>query len=142
MNSEYQEVLFGEFKPNFWEWLVTVQDSSQNSSQNSKNIWLGSRQSLNVLETRPQYSQLKLTHESRPEKAWNKMESMLICFFIMNIISFVQLNYAHTGQTIYKEYYFQILKRWRNAIRWKRSELWKPVSDFFTTITVERMSQT
>ncbi|GFU67918.1 histone-lysine n-methyltransferase setmar-like protein [Trichonephila clavipes] len=37
----------------------------------------------------------------------------------------VHHEYAHTGQTINKEYYVEVLKRLRNAIRRKRPQLWE-----------------
>ncbi|GFY30596.1 uncharacterized protein TNCV_3117581 [Trichonephila clavipes] len=48
---------------------------------------------------------------------------MLIVFFYYEGI--VHHEYAHTGQTINKEYCVEVLKRLRNAIRRKRPQLWE-----------------
>ncbi|XP_033212390.1 uncharacterized protein LOC117169985 [Belonocnema kinseyi] len=64
--------------------------------------------------------------EPRPKKARQSrknIKSMLIVFF--NYESVVQHEYAPTGQIINKEYYVEVLKRLRGAIRRKQSQLWK-----------------
>ncbi|GFX84360.1 mariner Mos1 transposase [Trichonephila clavipes] len=76
-------------------------------------------------ETKQQSSQWKFPSEPRPKKArqsQGNIKSMLIVFFDYEGI--VHHEYAHTGQTINKEYYVEVLKRLRNAIRRKRP-LWE-----------------
>ncbi|GFW64306.1 mariner Mos1 transposase [Trichonephila clavipes] len=77
-------------------------------------------------ETKQQSSQWKFLSEPRPKKARqsrSNIKSMLIVFFYYEGI--VHREYAHTGQTINKEYYVEVLKRLRNAIRRKRPQLWE-----------------
>ncbi|GFT38234.1 histone-lysine n-methyltransferase setmar-like protein [Trichonephila clavipes] len=77
-------------------------------------------------ETKQQSSQWKFPSEPRPKKARqsrSNIKSMLIGFFYYEGI--VHHEYAHTGQTINKEYYIEVLKRLRNAIRRKRLQLWE-----------------
>ncbi|GFX85027.1 protein GVQW3 [Trichonephila clavipes] len=75
-------------------------------------------------ETKQQSSQWKFPSEPRPKKArQSNSKSMLIVFFDDEGI--VHHEYAHTGQTINKEYYVEVLKRLVNAIRRKRPQLWE-----------------
>ena len=76
-------------------------------------------------ETKQQSSQWKRPDEPRPKKArqsHSSVKSMLIVFF--HYESVVHHEYAPTGQTINKDYYFQILKRLRQAMRRKRPHFW------------------
>ena len=76
-------------------------------------------------ETKQQSSQWK-----RPDEPWSKkarqsrssVKSMLIVFFYYEGV--VHHEYAPPGQTINKEYYVQILKRLREAVRRKRPHFW------------------
>ena len=77
-------------------------------------------------ETKQQSSQWKHASSPRPKKARqsrSKIKSMLIVFFYYEGV--VYHEYAPTGQTINKEYYVEILKRLRDAIRRKRPHFWQ-----------------
>lgn len=76
-------------------------------------------------ETKRQSSQWKLSSEPRPKKARqsrSNVKSLLIVFFYCEGV--VHHEYAPRGQTINKEYYLEVLKRLRDAIRRKRHQLW------------------
>ncbi|GFY08975.1 protein GVQW3 [Trichonephila clavipes] len=62
------------------------------------------------------------TAEKSPSKS-KQHQVNVDCFFYYEGI--VHHKYAHTGQTINKEYYVEVLKRLRNAIRRKRPQLWE-----------------
>ena len=72
-------------------------------------------------ETKPQYSQWKRPDEPRPKKAHQSrshVKSMLIIFFDCEGV--MHYEFAPRGQTINKEYYVEVLKRLRDAVRRKR----------------------
>ena len=72
-------------------------------------------------ETKQQYSQRKRPDEPRPKKARQSrshVKSMLIIFFDCEGV--VYYEFAPRGQTIDKEYYVEVLKRLRDAVRRKR----------------------
>lgn len=76
-------------------------------------------------ETKQQSSQWKHVSSPRPKKARqsrSQIKSMLIVFFYHEGV--VHHEYAPKGQTINKEYYVEILKRLRDAVRRKRPHLW------------------
>ena len=73
-------------------------------------------------ETKQQSSQWKRPDEPRPKKACpsrSHVKSMLIIFF-----DCVHYEFAPRGQTINKEYYVEVLKRLRDAVRRKRPRFW------------------
>ena len=76
-------------------------------------------------ETKFQSSQWKHPESPRPKKAWqvrSNVKVMLTCFFDSRGI--VHHEYAPEGQTINKEYYLEILRRLRDAVRRKRPNMW------------------
>lgn len=76
-------------------------------------------------ETKAQSSQWKHPESPRPKKARqvrSKIKVMLTVFF--DIRGIVHHEYAPVGQTVTKEYYQQVLRRLRDAVRRKRPDLW------------------
>ena len=76
-------------------------------------------------ETKQQSSQWKRPDDPRPIKARksrSNVKLMMIVFFDYEGVEHDE--YAPTGQTINKEYYIQILKRLREAVRRKRPHFW------------------
>jgi len=76
-------------------------------------------------ETKAQSSQWKTPLSPRPKKAWqirSNIKVMLTVFFDHEGV--VHHEYAPPGQTITKEYYIEVLRRLRDAVRRKRSNLW------------------
>ncbi|XP_070394043.1 uncharacterized protein [Dermacentor albipictus] len=76
-------------------------------------------------ETKSQSSQWKHSTSPRPKKARqvrSNVKVMLTAFFDFRGV--VQHEYAPQGQTIPKEYYRDVLRRRRDAVRRKRPELW------------------
>ena len=76
-------------------------------------------------ETKFQSSQWKHPESPRPKKARqvrSNVKVMLTCFFDSRGI--VHHEYAPEGQTINKEYYLEILRRLRDAVRRKRPNMW------------------
>ena len=76
-------------------------------------------------ESKFQSSQWKHTESPRPKKALqirNNVKVMLTCFFDSRGI--VHHEYAPEGQIINKEYYLEVLRRLRGAVRRKRPDMW------------------
>ena len=76
-------------------------------------------------ETKQQSSQWKHPDEPRPKKARQSrthVKSMMIIFF--DCEGGVHYEFAPRGQTINKEYYVEVLKRLRDAVRRKRPRFW------------------
>ena len=76
-------------------------------------------------EIKQQSSQWKRPGEPRPKKARQSrshVKSMRIIFFDSKGV--VHYEFAPRGQTINKEYYVEILKRLRDAVRRKRARFW------------------
>ena len=76
-------------------------------------------------ETKRQSSQWKHPESPRPKKARqvpSKMKVMLTVFF--DIRGIVHHEYAPEGQTVTKEYYQDVLRRLRDAVRRKRPDMW------------------
>ena len=76
-------------------------------------------------ETKFQSSQWKHPESPRPKKARqvrSNVKVMLNCFFDSRGI--VHHEYAPEGQTINKEYYLEVLRRLRDAVRRKRPDMW------------------
>jgi len=76
-------------------------------------------------ETKVQSSQWKHLTSPRPKKARqvrSQVKVMLTVFFDSSGV--VHHEYAPHGQTITKEYYLEVLRRLRDALRRKRPNLW------------------
>jgi len=77
-------------------------------------------------ETKQQSSQWKSASSPRPKKARqvkSNVKSILICFF--DIKGFVHFEFVPQGQTANQQFYLELLKRLRDAVRRKRPELWR-----------------
>ena len=76
-------------------------------------------------EMKAQSSQWKLPDSLCPDKTWqsrSQINTMLTVFFDWEVV--VHHNYASPGQTINKKYYLNVFCQLRDAIRWKRTQLW------------------
>jgi hypothetical protein len=76
-------------------------------------------------ETKVQSSQWKHSSSPRPKKAQrvqSKVKVLLTVFFDYRGI--VDHSYAPEGQTINKEYYLEVFRHLRDAVRHKRPDLW------------------
>jgi hypothetical protein len=77
------------------------------------------------LEMKVQSSQWKHSSSPRPKKAqqaWSKVRVLLTVFFDYRGI--VYHCYAPEGQTINKEYYLEVIRHLRDAVRGKRPDVW------------------
>ncbi|UYV72599.1 HELQ, partial [Cordylochernes scorpioides] len=78
------------------------------------------------VETKAQSSQWKLPHEPRPKKARqvrSNVKVLLTVFFDCRGV--VHHEFLPQGRTVNKEYYLQVMRNFREAIRQKRPDLWK-----------------
>ncbi|UYV61239.1 hypothetical protein LAZ67_1004007 [Cordylochernes scorpioides] len=78
------------------------------------------------VETKAQSSQWKLPHEPRPKKARqvrSNVKVLLTVFFDCRGV--VHHEFLPQGRTVNKEYYPQVMRNLREAIRQKRPDLWK-----------------
>ncbi|UYV81262.1 hypothetical protein LAZ67_20000574 [Cordylochernes scorpioides] len=78
------------------------------------------------VETKAQSSQWKLPHEPRPKKARqvrSNVKVLLTVFFDCRGV--VHHEFLPQGITVNKEYYLQVMRNLREAIRQKRPDLWK-----------------
>ncbi|UYV80715.1 hypothetical protein LAZ67_19001522 [Cordylochernes scorpioides] len=79
------------------------------------------------VETKAQSSQWKkLPHEPRPKKARqvrSNVKVLLTVFFDCRGV--VHHEFLPQGRTVHKEYYLQVMRNLREAIRQKRPDLWK-----------------
>ena len=78
------------------------------------------------VETKAQSSQWKLSHEPRPKKARqirSNVKVLLTVFFDCRGV--VHHEFLPQGGTVNKEYYLQVMRNLREAIRQKRPDLWK-----------------
>ncbi|UYV60772.1 hypothetical protein LAZ67_1002251 [Cordylochernes scorpioides] len=78
------------------------------------------------VETKAQSFQWKLPHEPRPKKArqvWSNVNVLLTVFFDCRGV--VHHEFLPQGRTVNKEYYLQVMRNLREAIRQKRLDLWK-----------------
>ncbi|UYV68154.1 hypothetical protein LAZ67_5003213 [Cordylochernes scorpioides] len=78
------------------------------------------------VETKAQSSQWKLPHELRPKKARqirSNVKALLRVFFDCRGV--VHHEFLPQGRTVNKEYYLQVMRNLREAIRQKRPDLWK-----------------
>ncbi|UYV67726.1 hypothetical protein LAZ67_5001784 [Cordylochernes scorpioides] len=77
------------------------------------------------VETKAQSSQWKPPHEPRPKKARqvrSNMNVLLTVFFDCRGV--VHHEFLPEGRTVNKEYYLQVMRNLREAIRQKRPDLW------------------
>ncbi|UYV63995.1 hypothetical protein LAZ67_2006278 [Cordylochernes scorpioides] len=78
------------------------------------------------VETKAQSSQWKLPHEPRPKKARqvrSNVKVLLTVFFDCRGV--VHHEFLPQGRKVNKEYYLQVMRNLREAIRQKRPDLWK-----------------
>ncbi|UYV71503.1 hypothetical protein LAZ67_8003522 [Cordylochernes scorpioides] len=78
------------------------------------------------METKAQSSQWKLPHEPRPKKARqirSNVKVLLTVFFDFRGV--VHHEFLPQGRTVNEEYYLQVMRNLREAIRQKRPDLWK-----------------
>ncbi|UYV84814.1 hypothetical protein LAZ67_X003595 [Cordylochernes scorpioides] len=78
------------------------------------------------VEIKAQSSQWKLPHEPRPKKARqvrSNVKDLLTVFFDCRGV--VHHEFLPQGRTVNKEYYLQVMRNFREAIRQKRPDLWK-----------------
>ncbi|UYV66906.1 hypothetical protein LAZ67_4003283 [Cordylochernes scorpioides] len=78
------------------------------------------------VETKAQSSQWKLPHEPRPKKTRqvrSNVKVLLTVFFDYRGV--VHHEFLPQGRTVNKEYYLQVMRNLREAIRQKRPDLWK-----------------
>ncbi|UYV63804.1 hypothetical protein LAZ67_2005705, partial [Cordylochernes scorpioides] len=78
------------------------------------------------VETKAQSSQRKLPHEPRPKKARqvrSNVKVLLTVFFDCRGV--VHHEFLPQGRTVNNEYYLQVMRNLREAIRQKRPDLWK-----------------
>ncbi|UYV78708.1 hypothetical protein LAZ67_16002504 [Cordylochernes scorpioides] len=78
------------------------------------------------VENKAQSSQWKLPHEPRPKKARqvrSNVKVLLTVFFDCRGV--VHHEFLPQGRTVNKEYYLQVMRHLREAIRQKRPDLWK-----------------
>lgn len=77
-------------------------------------------------ETKQQSSQWKHSGSPRPKKARqvrSAVKTMLICFFDARGV--VHREFVPEGQTVNQDFYIQVLRRLREAVRRKRPALWE-----------------
>jgi len=77
------------------------------------------------VETKAQSSQWVGQRSPRPKKARmsrSNMKVMLVVFFDWQCV--IHHEFIPRGQTVNKEFYVAVLKRLREAVRWKRPQLW------------------
>ncbi|PNF23785.1 hypothetical protein B7P43_G16799 [Cryptotermes secundus] len=77
-------------------------------------------------ESKQSSSQWKTPTSPRPKKARqvrSNVKTMLICFFDVNGI--VHKEFVPPGQTVNQHFYLDVLRRLRESVRRKRSEMWR-----------------
>ena len=77
------------------------------------------------IETKAQSSQWVGQGSPRPKKARmsrSNMKVMLVVFFEWQDV--IHYEFVPCGQTVNKEFYIAVLNRLREAVRWKRPQLW------------------
>ena len=78
------------------------------------------------VETKAQSSQWKMPHEPRPKKARqvrSNVKVLLTVFFDCRGV--VHYEFLPQGRTVNKQYYLEVMRNLREAIRQKRPDLWK-----------------
>ena len=77
------------------------------------------------VETKAQSSECVGQGSPRPKKARmsrSNMKVMMVVFFDWQGV--IHYEFVPRGQTVNKEFYLTVLKRLREAVRWKRPQLW------------------
>ncbi|UYV81528.1 hypothetical protein LAZ67_20001451, partial [Cordylochernes scorpioides] len=78
------------------------------------------------VETKAQSSQWKLPHEPRPKKARQVRSNVKVFMTVFfDCRGVVHHEFLPQGRTVNKEYYLQVVRNLREAIRQKRPDLWK-----------------
>ncbi|UYV78130.1 hypothetical protein LAZ67_16000210 [Cordylochernes scorpioides] len=78
------------------------------------------------VETKAQSSQWKLPHEPRPKKARQVRSNVKVLLTVLfDCRGVVHHEFLPQGRTVNKEYYLQVMRNLREAIRQKRPDLWK-----------------
>ncbi|UYV72636.1 hypothetical protein LAZ67_10000122 [Cordylochernes scorpioides] len=78
------------------------------------------------VETKAQSSQWKLPHEPRPKKARQVRSNVKVLLTVfLDCRGVVHHEFLPQGRTANKEYYLQVMRNLREAIRQKRPDLWK-----------------
>ena len=78
------------------------------------------------IETKAQSSQWKLPEESRPKKARRVGSNVKVLLTVfLNCNGVMHHEFLPQHRMVNKEYYFQVMRRLREAIRQKSTELWK-----------------
>ncbi|UYV69087.1 hypothetical protein LAZ67_6002340 [Cordylochernes scorpioides] len=78
------------------------------------------------VETKAQSSQWKLPHEPRPKKAHQVRSNVKVSLTVFfDCRGEVHHEFLPQGRKVNKEYYLQVMRNLREAIRQKRRDLWK-----------------
>ena len=78
------------------------------------------------IETKTQSSQWKCPEEPRPKKARQVRSNVKVLFIVFfDCDGVVHYEFLPKGRTVNKEYYLEVMRRLREVIRQKRTELWK-----------------
>ncbi|UYV72635.1 hypothetical protein LAZ67_10000121 [Cordylochernes scorpioides] len=78
------------------------------------------------VENKAQSSQWKLPHEPRPKKARQVRSNVKVLLIVfLDCRGVVHHEFLPQGRTANKEYYLQVMRNLREAIRQKRPDLWK-----------------
>ncbi|UYV74174.1 hypothetical protein LAZ67_11002320, partial [Cordylochernes scorpioides] len=78
------------------------------------------------VETKAQSSQWKLPHEPRPKKARQVRSNVKVLLTVFyDCRGVVHHEFLPQSRTVNKEYYLQVMRNLREAIRQKRPDLWK-----------------
>ena len=78
------------------------------------------------VETKAQSSQWKHTESPRPKKAHQVRSNVKVLLTVfIDYHGVVYQEFLPQGRTVNKEYYLEVMRRLREAIRNKRPELWK-----------------
>ena len=84
------------------------------------------------VETKVQSSQRTSKTSTRPKKARQVRSKIKVLLTVFCYASGVVLHeYLPEGSTVNQTYYIEVLKRLRDAIRWKMPELWRSGDWFF-----------
>ena len=77
-----------------------------------------------TLKPKPNHSNESL--ESRPKKARQVRSNVKVLFTVFfDCNGVMHHEFLPQGRTVNKEYYLEVMRRFREAIRQKRTELWK-----------------
>jgi len=76
------------------------------------------------VETKAQSSQWKRPEEPRPKKAHQVRSNVILLIVFFDYNGAMHREFLPQGRTVNKEYYLEVMRRLREAIRKKRPELW------------------